>query len=100
MHEKRILLVEDDPDDCDLTLLALRKADVTCDVDVVRDGAELIDYLFGTGAYRDGNVSHLPAVILLDLKMPKLDGLQALQVLRRAHRHDSEAIPWTHHCTS
>jgi two-component system response regulator len=71
----------------------LKKANVACDVDVVRDGAELLDYLFGTGAYRGDNASHPPNVILLDLKMPKLDGLQVLQVLRRAHRSDSETIP-------
>ena len=77
-----ILLVEDNPDDVDLTLRAFRKSKIANDVVVVRDGVEALDYLFATGAYaaRDPNV--LPQVVLLDLKLPRLDGLQVLERVR------------------
>jgi two-component system response regulator len=82
MHRKVILLVEDNPDDEDLALRAFRKSNVRNEVVVARDGVEALDYLFGTGTYagRDTNVQ--PQVILLDLKLPKLDGLEVLKRLR------------------
>jgi two-component system response regulator len=86
MDEKVILLVEDNPDDELLTLRALKTNNITNRVVVARDGVEALDYLFGTGAYagRDGRES--PAVVLLDLKLPKLDGLEVLQRIRADER--------------
>jgi CheY-like chemotaxis protein len=77
-----ILLVEDNPDDEALTLRALRKANVGSDVAVVRDGAEALDFLFGTGAHAGRHTSLLPQVVLLDLKLPKIDGLEVLRRIR------------------
>jgi two-component system, response regulator len=82
MAEKMILLVEDNPDDEELTLRALRKANIVNDVVVARDGAEGLDFLFGTGTYAGRDVSHLPSVVLLDLKLPKLSGIDVLNRLR------------------
>ncbi|MGH6885366.1 MAG: response regulator [Geminicoccales bacterium] len=82
MVEKSILLVEDNPDDEDLTLRALRQAKVANEVIVARDGAEALDYMFGKGKFAGRDVTILPAVILLDLKLPKLSGLDVLQRLR------------------
>jgi two-component system response regulator len=82
MNDKVILLVEDNPNDELLTLRALQKSNIMNKVVVVRDGAEALDYLFGTGAYADRDTSLLPQVVLLDLKLPKLDGLEVLQRLR------------------
>ena len=77
-----ILLVEDNPDDEALTLRALRKANVGNDVAIVRDGAEALDFLFGTGAHAGRDTSLLPQVVLLDLKLPKIDGLEVLRRIR------------------
>jgi len=85
-RDKRILLVEDNPDDEALTLRALKANNVCNQVDVARDGAEAIDYLFGTGAYSRHRTDNLPEVILLDLKLPKLDGLEILQRIRSDER--------------
>ena len=79
---KIILLVEDNPDDEALTLLALKKNNIANKVIVARDGVEALDYLFGTGAHAGRNPSELPAVVLLDLKLPKVDGLEVLQRVR------------------
>lgn len=79
---KQILLVEDNASDEKLTLLAFKKCGVTNDVTVVRDGAAALDFLFGTGAHADRDVSVLPSVVLLDLKLPKLDGLDVLRAIR------------------
>lgn len=89
MVNKVILLVEDNPDDEALTLRALRKHNVTNEVVVMRDGAEAIDYLFGSGAYADRDTSALPQVVLLDLKLPKVDGLE---VLRRIRADDQSRV--------
>ncbi|HOV62600.1 MAG TPA: response regulator [Spirochaetia bacterium] len=86
MDKKVILLVEDNPDDVDLTLRALKKANVLNEVVVVRDGVEALDYLFGTGSYKDRDLSIMPTVILLDLKLPKVDGLEVLRRLRSDER--------------
>jgi CheY-like chemotaxis protein len=77
-----ILLVEDNPDDEALTLRALRKASVGNVVMVVRDGAEALDFLFGAGAHAGRDVSVMPQVVLLDLKLPKIDGLEVLRRIR------------------
>jgi CheY-like chemotaxis protein len=82
MSEKIILLVEDNPDDEELTTRALRKANIANEIVVTRDGKEAIDFLFGQGAYEGRDLSRMPAVILLDLKLPKLSGLDVLRRLR------------------
>jgi two-component system, response regulator len=79
---RSILLVEDNPDDVDLTLRAFRRAGITTPVQVVRDGVEAIDYLFAQGAYADRAGRELPAVVLLDLKLPLLDGHEVLRRIR------------------
>lgn len=81
-----ILLVEDNPDDELLTLRALAKSRVANKIVVVRDGAEALDYLFGTGAYADHERDELPYIVLLDLKLPKLDGLEVLRRIRADER--------------
>lgn len=82
MHNKIILLVEDNPDDETLTLRALNKNKIMNEIIVARDGAEALDYLFGTGAYAGRDTSIQPQLILLDLKLPKIDGLEVLKRLR------------------
>jgi CheY-like chemotaxis protein len=82
MKGKIILLVEDNPDDETLTLRALKKNNILNEVVVARDGAEALDYLFGVGKYAGRDLNVLPAVILLDLKLPKVDGLEVLERLR------------------
>lgn len=86
MTERYILLVEDNPDDEELTLLSLRKNNLAHEIIVVRDGVEAIEYLFGNGQYAGRDVSRVPTVILLDLKLPKLDGLGVLKRLRTDER--------------
>jgi two-component system response regulator len=80
--EKVILLVEDNPDDEALTVRALKKNYVLNEVAVARDGVEALEFLFGEGAYAGRDLSAMPQVILLDLKLPKLDGLGVLRRLR------------------
>ncbi len=82
MNTKSILLVEDNADDEALTLRALKKNGVANKVDVVRDGAEALDFLFCRGAYADRDPLDLPQVTLLDLKLPKVDGLEVLRQMR------------------
>lgn len=86
MTERYILLVEDNPDDEELTLLSLRKNNLAHEIVVVRDGVEAIEFLFGTGQYTGRDLSRTPTVILLDLKLPKLDGLGVLKRLRADER--------------
>jgi CheY-like chemotaxis protein len=86
MSDRYILLVEDNPDDEELTLLSLRKNNLAHEIVVVRDGVEAIEYLFGTGQYAGRDISQAPTVILLDLKLPKLDGLGVLKRLRADDR--------------
>lgn len=86
MKDKIILLVEDNPDDELLTLRALRKNNILNDIIVARDGAEALDYLFGTGIHAGRDTSVMPQVILLDLKLPKVDGLKVLRRLRADER--------------
>ena len=82
MDLKTILLVEDNPDDELLAIRALKKNNIMNEVVVARDGAEALDYLFGTGAYEGRDTSVMPQVILLDLKLPKVSGLEVLKRLR------------------
>lgn len=81
-----ILLVEDNPRDLDLTLRALKKHNLANHVQVARDGAEALDYLFGAGAFAGRDVSDRPRVVLLDLKLPKVDGLEVLRRIRQDER--------------
>lgn len=81
-----ILLVEDNSDDEALTLRALKKNNIHNEVVVARDGVEALDYLFGTGVYAGRDLGIMPQLILLDLKLPKIDGLQVLQRLRADQR--------------
>lgn len=80
--DKVILLVEDNPDDEALTLRALQRNNIANEVVVVRDGAAALDWLFGTGAYDGRDAAETPALVLLDLKLPKVDGLEVLKRLR------------------
>jgi len=83
---KEILLVEDNPDDEELTLIALRRCHVANDVVVARDGEEALDYLFGTGPFASRDLRTMPTVVLLDLKLPKVDGLDVLRAIRANER--------------
>jgi two-component system response regulator len=86
MNELTILLVEDNPDDEELTLRALRKNNIMNTVDVARDGAEALDYLFCQGAHKARDPSQKPAIVMLDLKLPKIDGLEVLRRIRADER--------------
>ena len=86
MREGTILLVEDNSDDEALTLRALRKNNISNQVVVARDGVEALDYLFSRGAYAGRELSGMPVVVLLDLKLPRLDGLEVLRSLRADER--------------
>ena len=82
MNERRILLVEDDPDGVELTLRALEKSNPPSHITVARDGVEALEYLFGTGPQAARDLDSLPQLILLDLKLPRMDGLEVLRRLR------------------
>lgn len=86
VKDETILLVEDNPDDVELTMRAFRKNKIANNIVVARDGVEALDYLFGNGAYADRDTGDTPRIILLDLKLPKLDGLQVLERLRADER--------------
>jgi len=86
MNDKIILLVEDDVDDAALTLRALKKNNIRNEVVIVRDGAEALDYFFGTGAYAGRDMSVMPTLTMLDLKLPKIDGLEVLRRIRADER--------------
>jgi len=92
MNRKVILLVEDNPDDEALTVRALKVNNIHNEIVVARDGAQALDYLFGTGTYAGRNVSDLPAVTLLDLKLPKVDGLEVLRRVRADQRTNTMPI--------
>ncbi|MBI4661940.1 MAG: response regulator [Verrucomicrobia bacterium] len=86
MKNKTILLIEDDSDDEELTLRALRQNRIANRVAVARDGAEALDYLLGTGGSAKGRAEEMPAVVILDLKLPRIDGLEVLRRLRANSR--------------
>ncbi len=86
MNDNTILLVEDNADDEALTLRALKKNNISNDVAVARDGVEALDYLFGRGGHAGRDVTDLPSLVLLDLKLPKLGGLDVLLQLRADDR--------------
>ncbi|KAB2319027.1 response regulator [Betaproteobacteria bacterium SCN1] len=86
MSDKSILLVEDNPDDADLTVHALETNKIGNTLVVARDGVEALDYLFGTGSYSGRDPGNLPAVVLLDLKLPRIDGLEVLRRIRSDER--------------
>jgi two-component system response regulator len=81
-----ILLVEDRPDDIDLTLRAFARSDVASEIVVAHDGEEALDYLFATGTHADWDPRRVPSVVLLDLKLPKMDGLDVLRSIRADER--------------
>jgi len=82
MQDRIILLVEDNPDDEELTRMALEKNNITNKIVVAHDGVEAIDFLFGTGSHAGRDVTHLPDLILLDLKLPRVDGFEVLRRIR------------------
>ena len=86
MRTNMILLVEDNPDDEALTLRALQKNNIINEVVVARDGAEALDFLFGTGAYAGRDLGLMPEVILLDINLPKINGLEVLEKIRANER--------------
>lgn len=86
MKNKVILLAEDNPDDVQLTLRALKKSKIMNEVVIAQDGVEALDYLFGTGKHMGRDTKVLPQVVLLDLKMPRMDGLEVLQRIRSDER--------------
>ncbi|WP_407353427.1 response regulator [Luteimonas sp. R10] len=91
MNEKEILLVEDNPDDVELTRIAFAEAKIANTLTVVRDGAEALDYLFARGTYAGRDPDDLPSIILLDLNLPKVDGREVLQAIRSDAR--TRALP-------
>jgi CheY-like chemotaxis protein len=90
-HAIELLLVEDNPQDLELALRALRKANLTNKIQVARDGAEALDFIFCEGSHRDRHFGDGPKVILLDLKLPKIDGLEVLRRIKGDPR--TKAIP-------
>ena len=86
-----ILLVEDNPNDVELALHALKKNNLANHIHVARDGAEALDYLLGSGTEAPGKINHKPKVILLDLKLPKVDGLEVLKRIKADER--TKSIP-------
>ena len=86
MEEKIILLVEDNPDDVTLTERALKKSHILNKLMVAKDGAEALDYIFGTGNFTGRDMNSMPEVVLLDLKLPKIDGLEVLKRIRSDKR--------------
>ena len=89
-HQVEILLVEDNPEDAEMTMRALRKRNLANHVHWVRDGEEALEYLFCTGRYAGRDVDHPPRLVLLDIKMPKVDGIE---VLRRVKGSELKQVP-------
>jgi len=86
LEDVEILLVEDNPNDVELTLRALQKQNLANKVFVVKDGAEALDFIFATGAFAQRKIQNLPKVILLDLKLPKVDGIEVLRRVKNDGR--------------
>jgi len=91
VKDRIILLVEDNPDDEELTIRALRKNGIANDLVVARDGVQALDYLFGRGEWAGRDMKNMPAVVLLDLKLPRVDGLEVLEKMRADPR--TELVP-------
>lgn len=89
---KKILLVEDNQDDEELTIMAFEKNNLKNPIIVARDGAEALDYMFGNGTYKGRDVTDLPQIIILDLKLPKVDGLNVLKRIREDERTRSTPV--------
>jgi CheY-like chemotaxis protein len=81
-HQTEILLVEDSQDDLDMTLRALRKANMANHIQVARDGAEALDFIFCEGAHATRKIENMPKLIMLDLKLPKIDGMEVLRRIK------------------
>lgn len=82
LDELEILLVEDNPTDAELTMRALKKKNLSNNLVWLKDGSEALDFLFATGSYSERNIEYVPKLILLDLRMPKVDGLEVLQRIK------------------
>ncbi len=91
ISEVEILLVEDNPNDAELALRALRKHNLANRIHLVKDGAEALEFIFGNGAYAGRNIGNKPKVIFLDLKLPKVDGLEVLHKVKSDER--TKTIP-------
>lgn len=90
-NEVEIVLVEDNPSDAELTIRALKKNNLSNNLIHLKDGAEALDFIFARGAYSERNINHKPRVILLDIKMPKVDGLEVLKQIKEDER--TKSIP-------
>lgn len=92
INTRKILLVEDNPDDEALTIRALRKSKIANEIVVAHNGVEALDYLFGEGDYSGRDLSDKPAIVLLDLKLPKLDGLEVLRRVRASENTRTQPV--------
>lgn len=92
VNNKKILLVEDNPDDEELTIMAFEKNNLKNPIIVAHDGAEALDYMFGDGNYKGRDVTDLPQIVVLDLKLPKIDGLNVLKRIRDDERTRSTPV--------
>lgn len=90
-HAVDILLVEDNPDDVELALMALRRNNLANDIHIARDGVEALDFLLCRGAYSHRSIEKPPRVVLLDLKLPKIDGLEVLRIIKSDPR--TQTVP-------
>ena len=86
LNEVEIILVEDNPDDAELTIRALKKRNLANRLHRVKDGEEALDYIFATGAYSERDIYAYPKVVLLDLRLPKIDGIEVLRKIRSDER--------------
>lgn len=85
-NEVEILLVEDNPNDVELTVRALKKRKLANKIHIAKDGAQALEFIFATGAYKDRAIEHKPKVVLLDLKLPKVNGIEVLREIKTDER--------------